>query len=66
MKAIQNARSHGIGPSLAHAVRLLSLQAMCGAATGHAVGDTVRVLVDNNVIFKGAITVRLFEGKEKW
>jgi hypothetical protein len=62
---MQNVLSHGIGPSLAQAGGLGSLQATGGAAAGHAVGDAVRVLMDNDIVLHGAITVGLFADVHK-
>ena len=48
---------HGIRPTLTHTTSFGGGQASTGAAASHAVGDTVRHLVGDDVIFK--ITVAL-------
>ena len=53
---IENLLGHGIRPTLTHAARLGGLQAASSSATSHSVGNAVRVLVDHDIIFDGAIT----------
>jgi hypothetical protein len=51
---------HGVGPALAHAASLGRLQAATRTTTCQAVGDAVRVLVNDNVVFKGTIALGLY------
>ena len=53
----RNALSESIGPALAKTASLGGLEATASAATSKAVGETVSILVNNDVVLEGTIAV---------